>query len=60
MKNLKKISAAIAMFVGLFCLSCLDSDIPLWCTFLLVLVGVAGFIGGAVLWSATNETPDID
>ena len=59
MKNIKKIAGIAAMFIGLTALCAVDSEVPLWGTMLIVLVGIAGFIGGAALWSATNE-PMID
>lgn len=42
MKNLKKIVGIIAMFIGLTALYAVDSDVPLWGTIIIVLVGIIG------------------
>ena len=60
MKNTKKILGIAAMFIGLTALCAVDSEVPLWGTMLIVLVGIAGLFGGGVLYCKNSDQPVID
>lgn len=60
MKNLKKILGMIAMFIGLTALCAVDSEVPLWVTLLICLVGIAGLLGGGALYCNNSNQPEID
>lgn len=60
MKNIKKIIGIAAMFIGLTALCAVDSEIPLWGTMLIVLVGIAGLFGGSALYYKNSNEPMID
>jgi len=53
MKNTKKILGIAAMFIGLTALCAVDSEVPLWGTMLMVLVGIAGLFGVALCTART-------
>ena len=60
MKNTKKILGIAAMFIGLTALCAVDSEVPLWGTMLMVLVGIAGLFGGGALYCKNSDQPVID
>ena len=60
MKNLKKILGMIAMFIGLTALCAVDSEVPLWVTLLICLVGIAGLFGGGALYYNNSNQPEFD
>lgn len=60
MKNIKKIIGIAAMFIGLTALCTVDSEVPLWGTMLIVLVGIAGLLGGGALYCNSSNQPEID
>lgn len=60
MKNLKKIVGIITIFIGLTALCAVDSDVPLWGTILIVLVGIAGLFGGGALYCKNSDQPLVD
>lgn len=60
MKNFKKIIGIIAAFIGLAALSAVESDVPVWGTILIVLVGIIGFFGGAVLYCKNSNQKMLD
>ena len=60
MKNLKKILGMIVMFIGLTALCAVDSDVPLWATLLICLVGITGTFGGGAMYCKNSNEPMID
>lgn len=63
MKNhiiIRKVIGFIAMFFGMFAACSLDSDIPLWGTFLLIVVFFIGVFGGGYLLAKGEPIQDID
>ncbi len=60
MKNLKKILGIIAMFIGITSLCLVESEVPLWVTTLICLVGITGLFGGIVLYGDNSNQPEID
>lgn len=60
MKNIKKILGIAAMFIGITALCAVDSEVPLWGTMLIVLVGIAGLFGGGALYCKNSNEPMVD
>lgn len=60
MKNLKKILGIIAVFIGITALCAIDSNVPVWGTLLIIVVGITGFFGGAVLYCKNSDQPMVD
>lgn len=60
MKNIKKILGIAAMFIGLTALCAVDSEVPLWGTMIMVLVGIAGLFGGGALYCNNSNEPMVD
>lgn len=60
MKNLKKILGMIAMFIGLAALCAVDSEVPLWGTMLICMVGIVGTFGGVALYCKNSNAPMVD
>lgn len=54
MKNLMHLLGIISMFIGIMAFCLLDSNVPLWGTMLMVLVGFVGFFGGLALCYITH------
>lgn len=60
MKNIKKIVGIAFMFIGLTALCAVDSEVPLWGTMLIMLIGiVCPFVGCTLYYENSNE-PMVD
>lgn len=60
MKNLKKILGIITMIIGIIAMCLVESEVPLWATLLICLVGITGLFGGIVLYGNNCDEPMVD